>query len=108
MGAAAIDAVFVPGVGVHEGLDEEAKGVGFIEFPLLEQIAQRLRVAAALSEVLKAVVHAIVEEALDVIVINELAHGAQAFIRFDEIADGGAIGIATGERGEVIEGERVI
>jgi len=44
VGAAAVNAVFVPRAGVHERLDEQPERVRFVQFELFEQIAERFRI----------------------------------------------------------------
>jgi len=108
MGAAAVDAVFVPVPGVHEGFDEEAEGVSFAEFELFEHVAEGGIVAAAFEEVFEAVVDLVLEEALDFGEVDEVGDGADAEGSFEEVADGGAIGVAAGEGGEVFEAEALV
>ena len=53
VGAAAVNAVFVPGPGVHERLDEKPERVRFVQFKLLEQFAERFGFTAAFHQVFK-------------------------------------------------------
>lgn len=108
VGAAAVDAVFVPVPGVHEGFDEEAEGVAFAEFELFEEVAEGGVVAAAFEEVFEAVVDLVLEEALDFGEVDEVGDGADAEGGLEEVADGGAVGVAAGEGGEVFEAETVV
>src|SRR5581483_12008097 len=80
MGAAAVDAVLVPRPRIHEGLDEEAEGVGFIELELLEQFAERFALAPALQQVLQAVADLVAEEALHLGEVDELADGTRGAV----------------------------
>jgi hypothetical protein len=70
VGAAAVNAVLVPGGGIHEGLDEEPEGVGFIQLELLEQFAERLGFATAFHQVFQFVTDFGSEKALHVFEIN--------------------------------------
>ena len=72
MGAAAVDAVFVPAPGIHEGLDEEPEGVLLAEFELPEEVAEGGVVAAALCEILQLVADLVAEKPLDRVEIDEL------------------------------------
>ena len=108
VGAAAVDAVFVPVPGVHEGFDEEAEGVAFAEFELFEDVAEGGVVAAAFDEVFEAVFDFVFEESLDFGEVDEFGDGADAEGSFQEVADGGAVGVAAGEGGEVGELEAVV
>ena len=108
VGAAAVDAVFVPVPGVHEGLDEEAEGVAFAELEFFKDLAEGGVVAAAFDEVFDAVIDFVFQESLDLGEVDEFGDGADAEGGFEEVADGGAVGIATGEGGEVGELEAVL
>ena len=47
MGAAAVDAVLIPGPGVHERLDDHAEGVGGIELEAVQELASQIRAHVA-------------------------------------------------------------
>src|SRR5436190_9083467 len=83
--AAAIDAVFIPGPGVHERLDEKTEGVSFVEFKLLEQFAQRFGFATAAHEVFQFVTDFVAEKTLHGFEINEVADGAHVAVYFQQV-----------------------
>ena len=107
VGAAAVDAIFVPGPGVHEGFDEEAEGVAFAELVLFENLAEFAVVATALGEVFNAVVDFVFQEALNFGEVDEVGNGADALWCLEQVADGSAVRVAAGERSEVVELESV-
>ena len=72
VGAAAVDAVFVPRPGVHEGFDEQAEGVGFVEFEFMKETSERFTLATALREVFEGVAHFVAEESLHGGEVDEL------------------------------------
>ena len=82
MGAAAVDAVFVPIPSIHEGFDEEAEGVFFAELVLFEQVTKRGVVAAAFGEVFEAIADFVAEEALYFGEADEVGNRADAERRF--------------------------
>jgi len=99
--AAPIDSVLIPAPRVHEGFDEEAEGVAFIELELPEQFAERFALAAALQQVFEAVADLVAEETLHGGEVDEVADRARAFgvqraATFDgAAADGAEIGAGT-------------
>ena len=100
--ATAINTVFVPGPGVHEGLDEKAEGVRFVQLEFLQQLAERFGFAAAFHQVFEAVADFVAEEALHFPEVDEVAHRARGAADFEQVADGRAIRVAAGERGEIL------
>ena len=76
VGAAAVDAVFIPGRGIHERLDEQAESVRFVQLEFLEQFAQGLRFAAAFHKVFEFVANLSAQKSLHIFEIDEIAHGA--------------------------------
>ena len=72
MGAAAVDAIVVPGGSIHEGFDEEAKGIFLAKFELLENITELGVVATTLSQVREVIANLVVEKALYFGEVDEL------------------------------------
>ena len=105
VGAAAVNAVFVPRRGVHERFDEEPERVRFVELELLEQFAERLGVAAAFHQVFEFVADFGAEKSLDVFEVNEVADGTNLSADFEQVADGRAVRIAAGQRREILKAQ---
>jgi hypothetical protein len=105
VGAAAVNAVFVPRCSVHERLDEEPERVRFIQLELLEQFAERFRFTAALHQVFEFIADFGAEKSLDVFEIDEIADGTDLPAHFEQIADGRAIGITARQRREILEAQ---
>src|SRR3569623_935182 len=74
MSAAAVDAVLIPGPGVHEGLDHEPEGLAARGLQGFEQFAERLVFTAAFREVLQRIVNLVLQEALKLGEVQEVAH----------------------------------
>jgi len=124
VGAAAVYAVFVPRPRVHKGLDEQAEGGGaelgcgvrgfelrgsgtalHARLQLVQQFAEGFAFAAAAGEVFGGVADFVAEEILHLAEVHEVADGAGLPADFQKVADGRAVRIAAGERGEVVEAE---
>ena len=105
MGAAAVDAVLVPGPGVHEGLDEETEGVALLHLETVQDLAELGVLAAALDQVGKLVAHLVAQEALEAGEVDELGDAPDADRRAQQVADGRAVRIAAGQRREVLEAQ---
>lgn len=99
--AAAVNAIFVPGPGVHKGFNHDAEGHAPGALHRLEQFAQLCVIAAAPSEVFERVMHFILKESLEFRKIQEVADMINAAVAPDEIADDRAVGIAARQRREV-------
>src|SRR5437870_3286976 len=72
--ATAIDPVLVPGPGVHEWLDQEAEGMGFIQLELFQQLAERFGFAAAFHQVFESVAQLRPEKTLHLGKIDKVAN----------------------------------
>ena len=105
MGAAAVNAVFVPRRGVHERLDEEPERVRFVHLELFEQFAQRLGFAAAFHQVFQLVADFGAEKSLHLLKSMKVADGTDLPADFEQIADGRAIRVAARQRREILEAQ---
>ena len=105
VGAAAVDAVFIPSEGIHERFDEEPEGVGFVELELFEQVAEGFGFAAAFHEVFQFVADFGAEKSLHVFEVHEIADGTDLTAHFEQIADGRAIGITAWQWREIFEAQ---
>ena len=72
----------------------------------MQQAPERFAFAAALGEVVEGVADFIPEEALHLREIDEVADGADAAGGLEQVADGGAVGVAAGQGSEVLELDR--
>ena len=75
----------------------------FIDLKFVEEIAQWLGFTSALCEIFDVIADAVFEKALDFAKVDEITDGADRAAEFEEVADSGAVWIATGEGSEVFE-----
>src|SRR5690349_11578891 len=102
MRAAAVNAVFIPSPGVHEGFHHEAERHAARALERLEQFAEFGVLATAAREVLERVVDLVLEKSLQLREVHEITDMPDGLPTADEVTDDRAIRIATGQRGEVL------
>ena len=105
MGATAVDAVLVPRQRVHERLHHQPEGVRRLQFHFLQEVAERLVLAAATRQILHGVMHLVVQEALQLREVEKIADAVSAPAVADEITDRRAVRIAARQRREILEAQ---
>ena len=103
MSAAAVNAVFIPSPGVHEGFHHQAEGHASRALHRFQKVAELRVVATAASEVFQRVVDFVLEEALEFGEIKEVADVPDVLALANEIADRSAIRVAAWQGCEVLK-----
>ncbi len=103
MGAAAINAVFIPSPCVHERLHHQAEGHASRALHRFQKVAELRVVAAAASEVFQRVVDFVLEKALEFREIKKVADVPDVPALANQVADRSAIRVAARQGCEVLK-----